>query len=110
MILRPPRSTQSGSSAASDVYKRQGYVGLGYFRPGKQKLIAVAKDADGPFVKPDIVTAVSGLYPIARPLYWYTNGQPRGEVSSLLDFVLSDEGQSIVDKAGFAPIRKGQAL
>ena len=24
MIRRPPRSTQSGSSAASDVYKRQG--------------------------------------------------------------------------------------
>ena len=75
-----------------------------------QKLIAVAKDADGPFVKPDIVTAVNGLYPIARPLYWYTNGQPQGEVRSLLDFVLSAEGQSVVDKAGFAPIRKGQAL
>ena len=25
MIRRPPRSTQSRSSAASDVYKRQGY-------------------------------------------------------------------------------------
>src|SRR5450756_1569546 len=27
MIRRPPRSTQSRSSAASDVYKRQGLVG-----------------------------------------------------------------------------------
>src|SRR5659263_577088 len=27
MILRPPRSTQSRSSAASDVYKRQGIGG-----------------------------------------------------------------------------------
>src|SRR5450756_2062295 len=26
MIRRPPRSTQSRSSAASDVYKRQGYA------------------------------------------------------------------------------------
>ena len=26
MIRRPPRSTQSRSSAASDVYKRQGYT------------------------------------------------------------------------------------
>ena len=26
MIRRPPRSTQSRSSAASDVYKRQGYL------------------------------------------------------------------------------------
>jgi len=107
--LMLPSSEAIASQVATDR-AAIGYVGLGYFRPGKQKLIAVAKDADGPFVKPDIVTAVNGLYPIARPLYWYTNGQPRGEVSSLLDFVLSDEGQSIVDKAGFAPIRKGQAL
>src|SRR5680860_1926582 len=28
MIRRPPRSTQSRSSAASDVYKRQGLLGL----------------------------------------------------------------------------------
>ena len=29
MIRRPPRSTQSRSSAASDVYKRQGHVTVG---------------------------------------------------------------------------------
>src|SRR5450756_2754213 len=29
MIRRPPRSTQSRSSAASDVYKRQGWSGIG---------------------------------------------------------------------------------
>src|SRR5680860_1035411 len=29
MMRRPPRSTQSRSSAASDVYKRQTYSGLG---------------------------------------------------------------------------------
>ena len=32
MIRRPPRSTQSRSSAASDVYKRQGlYITAGYW-------------------------------------------------------------------------------
>src|SRR5450756_3170963 len=39
MIRRPPRSTQSRSSAASDVYKRQGYdpgklTEDGWFRTG----------------------------------------------------------------------------
>src|SRR5450756_3001036 len=29
MIRRPPRSTQSRSSAASDVYKRQGFIAMG---------------------------------------------------------------------------------
>src|SRR5450756_1774581 len=33
MIRRPPRSTQSRSSAASDVYKRQWYA-LGFFLLG----------------------------------------------------------------------------
>src|SRR5450756_2260381 len=34
MIRRPPRSTQSRSSAASDVYKRQGPGTLGYSADG----------------------------------------------------------------------------
>ena len=32
MIRRPPRSTPSNSSAASDVYKRQGYFKKGAFQ------------------------------------------------------------------------------
>src|SRR5450756_56324 len=35
MIRRPPRSTQSRSSAASDVYKRQGSVVVGLLQPYK---------------------------------------------------------------------------
>src|SRR5450756_141669 len=37
MIRRPPRSTQSRSSAASDVYKRQGDHILDRAVPGKQR-------------------------------------------------------------------------
>lgn len=83
-----------------------GYVGLGYVQAGKQKTIAVAKNTAGPFVDPSIDTALNGTYPIARPLYWYTNGQPTGEVKNLLDFVLSADGQKLVDELGFAPIKK----
>jgi len=83
-----------------------GYVGLGYVDPKKHKAVAVAKTAAGPFIKPSIETAIDHTYPISRPLYWYTNGQPKGEVKNLLDFVLSPDGQKIVDKLGFAPIKK----
>lgn len=83
-----------------------GYVGLGYVDPKKHKALTVAKTPDGPFVAPSIDTAINHTYPISRPLYWYTNGQPKGEVKNLLDFVLSPEGQKIVDKLGFAPIKK----
>src|SRR5680860_1278355 len=47
MIRRPPRSTQSRSSAASDVYKRQRqglrtFTTSYYLSPGRMNLIAVS--------------------------------------------------------------------
>lgn len=83
-----------------------GYVGLGYVDPKKHKALTVAKTAAGPFVAPSINTAIDHTYPISRPLYWYTNGEPKDGIKSLLEFVLSPDGQKIVDKLGFAPIKK----
>ena len=34
--------------------------------------------------------ATSSSYPIARPLFMYTNGEPAGEIKKYLDWVLSD--------------------
>lgn len=104
--LMMPSSEAIASQVATDKASI-GYVGLGYVDARKHKAVAVAKTAAGPFVKPSIETAINHTYSISRPLYWYTNGQPNGEVKSLLDFVLSREGQRIVDKLGFAPIKKG---
>ena len=49
-------------------------------------------------------TALSKEYPVARPLYMYTNGQPKGEVANFLKFVLSPIGQKLVAKEGFVPL------
>src|SRR5659263_339235 len=43
MIRRPPRSTQSRSSAASDVYKRRGFLGRGAGRPSYQQVLVGAQ-------------------------------------------------------------------
>ena len=53
-----------------------GYDGLGYVDPAHEKLIAVAADAGSPYVMPTVATGMDGSYPIARPLYMYTAGQP----------------------------------
>ena len=103
--LMLPSSEAIASQVATDKASI-GYVGLGYVDPKKHKTIAVAKTKADPYVEPSIQTAVDHTYPISRPLYWYTNGRPAGEVKSLLDFVLSPEGQKIVDELGFAPIGK----
>jgi len=82
-----------------------GYDGLGYVTPD-QKTIAVARTAKGPFVQPSIETVNDGTYPIARPLYMYTNGQPTGVIRDYLEWIKGPEGQALVKKLGFIPLRK----
>jgi phosphate transport system substrate-binding protein len=55
---------------------------------------------------PSEATASDRSYPIARPLFMYTNGEPQGEIKAYLDWVLSDTGQCIIKKKGYAPVRK----
>ncbi len=83
-----------------------GYVGLGYAfnAADRVKVISVKKTADAAPVVPSVATVQSGEYAIARPLRFYTNGEPEGDIKSFIDFVLSDEGQKIVLEAGYVPI------
>ena len=82
-----------------------GYDGLGYVTKD-MKMIAVAKDAAGPYVLPSAGTANDGSYPIARDLYMYTAGEPTGIVKAYLDYIFSDVAQKIVADLGFVPIKK----
>jgi phosphate transport system substrate-binding protein len=82
-----------------------GYDGLGYVTPD-QKVLAVARDANGPYVLPSIATVNDGSYPISRPLYMYTAGEPGGQVKIYLDWVLGP-GQRLVSKLGFVPLHRG---
>ncbi|MGQ9493811.1 MAG: phosphate ABC transporter substrate-binding protein [Anaerolineae bacterium] len=81
-----------------------GYDGLGYVTPD-QKMIAVASKEGGPYVLPSMETVNDGTYPIARPLYMYTAGEPRGQIKAYLDWILSD-GQVLVSQLGFVPLKR----
>ncbi len=37
-------------------------------------------------------------YPITRPLYLITNGEPEGPVKAFIDWSVSDAGQAVVKK------------
>jgi phosphate transport system substrate-binding protein len=80
-----------------------GYDGLGYVTPD-QKMLAVAADADSPYVLPSVDTVNAGTYPISRPLYMYTAGEPTGQVKAYMDWIL-DEGQVSVAALGFVPLK-----
>jgi len=82
-----------------------GYYGMGYISV-KQKAVHVAKDAQSAYVVPTIDNVVNNTYPISRPLFLYTNGAPLGLVKKFIDFCLSPEGQGIVLKTDFVPIKQ----
>ena len=84
-----------------------GYVGLGYALDAKDKvkIIAVKEDDNSPAVIPSDQTVKSGQYPIARPLFLYLNGEPKGTVKKFVDFCLSTEGQAVVTDTGYVTIR-----
>ena len=79
-----------------------GYDGLGYVTPD-QKMLKIAADSRGPYVLPSAETVNQGLYPIARPLYMYTIGEPTGQIARYLDWV-RHEGQTLVRQLGFVPL------
>jgi phosphate transport system substrate-binding protein len=99
----------SSSQAIADEVAQNsnaiGYYGMGYIS-SKQKPIMVAKDEKAGYEAPTIENVINGKYPISRPLFLYTNGEPQGLVKKFIDFCLSKEGQDIVLKTDFVPINK----
>ncbi len=81
-----------------------GYDGLGYVTPD-MKTVAVGINPAGPFWPAKVETVNQGQYPIARDLYMYTAGQPKGPIALYLDWVMASEAQKIVLDLGFIPIK-----
>jgi phosphate transport system substrate-binding protein len=107
-LLFSPNTLLMPSSEGISAEVRQnpnaiGYDGLGYVTDD-QKVLAVAKDADSDYVLPSIDTVNAGTYPISRPLYMYTAGEPTGQVKEYMDWILN-EGQASVAELGFVPLR-----
>ncbi len=106
MILHKAKVTPKAQMQASNgaivqtVSKNKyaiGYIGLGYINKAISPLTVNNVQATAK-------TAISKEYPVARPLYMYTNGQPAGETAKFIKFVLSTAGQKLVAKAGFVPL------
>jgi len=83
-----------------------GYDGFGYVDPHHEKMIAVAKDDQSPYIMPSVASGSDGSYPISRDLYMYTAGVPTDVIAEYLDWVMGPEGQKIVAELGFVPLPK----
>jgi len=81
-----------------------GYSGLAYATE-HVKMPCVSTEEGVPCVAPSMETALDRSYPISRPLFMYTSGEPEGATKEYLDWILSDEGQCILVGKGYAPVR-----
>jgi phosphate transport system substrate-binding protein len=85
------RATVAGSAQAV------GFISLGYVNSDVSAL-----RLDG--IEPTVESVKDGSYAISRTLWMITNSNPNSAEQAFLDFVLSDEGQNIVEDVHFIPV------
>jgi phosphate transport system substrate-binding protein len=81
------------ATVSSDA-KSIGYLSLGYVDSSVK-----AVEIDG--VAATVANVRSGDYPISRSLYLITKGEPSELEQAFIDFVLSEEGQQVVEDMGY---------
>ena len=82
-----------------------GYSGMGYATP-QVKHLKVSKKKGDVAVEPTIATTLDKSYPIARPMFMYTAGEPAPHIKKYLDWIVADAGQKIVKQTGYVPLPK----
>ncbi|MGE5295018.1 MAG: phosphate ABC transporter substrate-binding protein [Solirubrobacterales bacterium] len=92
-----------------------GYLGMGYLSE-RTKPVLVGKgtatqnpsdDRRGPsegFYPPTMENVLSKTYPLSRPLFLYTNGEPQGVTRLFIDYALGPKGQTQFMETGFVPV------
>lgn len=113
----PEMLNMEGNQAIVDAARADkngiGYVGVGYVKDENNqprsdiKIIPVAKDKASEAVSPLNSEVVKrGEYPIARSVFQYLPHLPQKNslLEKFLRFEMSDQGQEIVEKAGFFSI------
>ena len=78
-----------------------GYIGYAYL---DDSITALALNGGEGFVEATPENIMDGDYPLARPLQYYTDGEPSDLAKEYLDFVMSPTGQDIVLEVGYFPV------
>ncbi len=100
--IRGAEYVQSNGQAHDRVANTRaaiGYVGLGFL---DRQVKAVTVNG----VEANPRTVASGTYPIARPLFMWTDGYPKlgSPVHQFVTLHLSRDGQTIIEEKGFVPL------
>ena len=60
---------------------------------------------EGDTIAPSLENLINGSFPISRSLDLLTNGNPQGEVKDFINFLLSSDGQKMVEEAGYVKVK-----
>ena len=100
------QSMPGTAAVVNAVSKDKAGIGYGGAAYGKGiREIRVKAETSSPGYAPTAENIKTGLYPVTRFLYLYVRNKPTGALKQYIDWVLSDEGQSIVTEVGYFPIR-----
>jgi phosphate transport system substrate-binding protein len=83
-----------------------GYSGMGY-ATNEVKMLRISKVEGEASYAPTIENTLTKNYPIARPLFMYSLGEPVGKIKAYLDWCLSKAGQKIVEDSGYVSLSTG---
>ena len=89
-------------AVAADKYAIT-YTSMSYRTKPGVKTVPLAWTAKGPYVFPTLATVQNRSYPLTREVYYYTNrvgGKIDPLVAEYLRFILSRQGQELVEKDG----------
>ncbi|AKJ02463.1 phosphate transport system substrate-binding protein [Archangium gephyra] len=97
--------TLPGTAAVVNAVSKEkngiGYGGAAYAKGIKELKVKKGNEE----IDPSEANIKSGKYPLSRDLYFYLRNAPAGEVKAFIDFALSAEGQAIVTKVGYFPVK-----
>jgi phosphate transport system substrate-binding protein len=79
-----------------------GYGGIAY--SSGIRVVPVRRDDKSEAWLPSLATVKGGQYPLSRNLFFYTVGEPSGNVKTFIDWVLGPEGQKLCETVGYYPI------
>jgi phosphate transport system substrate-binding protein len=82
-------------------------IGYGGIASARGVRAVAVRDAAGNVTRPTRDDAMSGRYPLARPLYLYFLTRPSQAVSQFIRWLSSSAARSLVERAGFFPTAGG---
>ena len=81
--------------------------GIGYssiYPNTRVKTIRIKVSDSSPGIEATIENIRTRRYPISRYVYWHLGSKPAGELKKLCEWVLSKDGQLVVESVGFEPL------